>query len=516
MASRDDSDTPQQKAERATNSSPVDKVAIAVKHPGVFMETTELEAETGTKVTPPTSRSTSPSDQLKKRDEDEDGETIKKEEDVSDGIPEATEEEEDKTPVKRPKARRKGSKRSSKGKGSKAKADNRSSSKPDIKMEETDNDLSQGEDLVGGDATSSKTEDSSKTEALVKRGSEIEMSSDLAAAGGGAVASTSVKSEAASSADEGQDKDEAMSVTPRRSNRRQLLQQKKEEAKKAKTEAEEEDDVAGGGGDHGEDYQDQDDDGLEDEEAMDTGGGGGTGAEGERKDTAASSSVDRFEMESVCSELESVESGSTSARSTRRSQRADAVGNNSSKPPASKGKKGGAAPVRGSKKKMANSAANNRGKSRRAIFKRSATKAPTAVARAVTSDRIFYNGQYFCKGDIVSVVDVEGGVYYAQLKGFLTDQYCEKSGVITWLLPTTESPPPEQGFDPSTYIVGPEEELPRRLEHFTFVMHAPDDYFYYANAPYPTATVDKDQEYLLTRLGPKVRLLKPNGVPVFT
>ena len=64
--------------------------------------------------------------------------------------------------------------------------------------------------------------------------------------------------------------------------------------------------------------------------------------------------------------------------------------------------------------------------------------------------------------------------------------------------------------------MGPEEELPRRLEHFTFVMHAPDDYFYYANAPYPTATVDKDQEYLLTRLGPKVRLLKPNGVPVFT
>ena len=80
-------------------------------------------------------------------------------------------------------------------------------------MEETDNDLSQAEDLVGGDATSSKTEDSSKTEALVKRGSEIEMSSDLAAAGVGAVASTSVKSEAASSADEGQDKDEAMVKT---------------------------------------------------------------------------------------------------------------------------------------------------------------------------------------------------------------------------------------------------------------------------------------------------------------
>ena len=71
------------------------------------------------------------------------------------------------------------------------------------------------------------------------------------------------------------------------------------------------------------------------------------------------------------------------------------------------------------------------------------------------SPRFFLTqGQYYSRGDIVSVVDVEGGVYYAQLKGFLTDQYCEKSGVITWLLPTTDSPPPEEGFDPSTYIIG--------------------------------------------------------------
>ena len=43
-----------------------------------------------------------------------------------------------------------------------------------------------------------------------------------------------------------------------------------------------------------------------------------------------------------------------------------------------------------------------------------------------------------------------------------------------------------QGFDAATYIVGPEEELPRRLECFTFVTHAPADYFYYRHAPYPT------------------------------
>ena len=50
-----------------------------------------------------------------------------------------------------------------------------------------------------------------------------------------------------------------------------------------------------------------------------------------------------------------------------------------------------------------------------------------------------------------------------------------------------------QGFDAATYIVGPEEELPRRLECFTFVMHAPDDYFYYRHAPYPTKSHAPDQ-----------------------
>ena len=45
---------------------------------------------------------------------------------------------------------------------------------------------------------------------------------------------------------------------------------------------------------------------------------------------------------------------------------------------------------------------------------------------------VFYKGQYFTKGDVVSVTDVDGGIYYAQLRGFLTDQYCQKSCVITW------------------------------------------------------------------------------------
>ena len=83
------------------------------------------------------------------------------------------------------------------------------------------------------------------------------------------------------------------------------------------------------------------------------------------------------------------------------------------------------------------------------------------------------------------------------------------------LLPTTRSPEPEDGFDPATYVVGPEEEFPRKLEYFTFVMHAPDDYFYYKNAPYPTDAICSDQEYVLTRLGPKIRLVNASGKSVY-
>ena len=59
---------------------------------------------------------------------------------------------------------------------------------------------------------------------------------------------------------------------------------------------------------------------------------------------------------------------------------------------------------------------------------------------------------YYQVGDIVSLVDDNDDVYYAQIRGFLQDQYYEKSAVITWLLPTSASK--KEGFDPSTYILG--------------------------------------------------------------
>lgn len=124
-----------------------------------------------------------------------------------------------------------------------------------------------------------------------------------------------------------------------------------------------------------------------------------------------------------------------------------------------------------------------KGKGRRVIFKKSCTKAPTAVSTPVTSDYVFY-----------------------KIRGLLTDQYCEKSCVVTWLLPTQASPNMEEGFDPATYIIGPEEDIPRKLECVEFVMHAPSDYFKVRNTPFPSTHVDGcDSNFIWTRLTPQMR-----------
>ena len=57
-------------------------------------------------------------------------------------------------------------------------------------------------------------------------------------------------------------------------------------------------------------------------------------------------------------------------------------------------------------------------------------------------------------GDIVSVLDEGGRVYYALLRGFLEDQYAEKYAALTWLIPTTPNP---MTFDPSLFVLGDRE-----------------------------------------------------------
>jgi len=52
---------------------------------------------------------------------------------------------------------------------------------------------------------------------------------------------------------------------------------------------------------------------------------------------------------------------------------------------------------------------------------------------------------------VVSLLDRDGGVYYAVLRGFMTDQYANKFTVLTWLLPKVPNP---THFDPALFILG--------------------------------------------------------------
>ncbi|KAK0058665.1 GATA zinc finger domain-containing protein 1 [Biomphalaria pfeifferi] len=157
-------------------------------------------------------------------------------------------------------------------------------------------------------------------------------------------------------------------------------------------------------------------------------------------------------------------------------------------------------------KKTALSSTKNlstKGKGRRILFKKNQPmKAPAAVATVVTGESVFHKDQYYQIGDVVSLVDHDGGVYYAQLRGFLSDQYNEKSAVITWLLPTTNSPP--NRFDPNSFILGPEEDLPRKLDFMEFVCHAPSDYFRSRDSPYKTFDPEPKLCYIWTSIGPRI------------
>nr|XP_058152968.1 GATA zinc finger domain-containing protein 1 isoform X2 [Dasypus novemcinctus] len=128
-------------------------------------------------------------------------------------------------------------------------------------------------------------------------------------------------------------------------------------------------------------------------------------------------------------------------------------------------------------------------------------KAPESVSTIITAESIFYKGVYYQIGDVVSVIDEQDGKpYYAQIRGFIQDQYCEKSAALTWLIPTLSSP--RDQFDPASYIIGPEEDLPRKMEYLEFVCHAPSEYFKSRSSPFPTVPTRPEKGYIWTHVGP--------------
>ncbi|XP_004518818.1 GATA zinc finger domain-containing protein 1 [Ceratitis capitata] len=127
----------------------------------------------------------------------------------------------------------------------------------------------------------------------------------------------------------------------------------------------------------------------------------------------------------------------------------------------------------------------SRSRSRRNIFKKNPLKTPITQATTHVVESVFYKESYLQVGDIVSVVDEMQNIYYAQIRGLLVDNYSEKSAYLTWLIPTQASPEPRDGFDPASYLIGPDEELSRKLSALEFIMHAPSNYYHDRTTPFP-------------------------------
>ena len=54
-------------------------------------------------------------------------------------------------------------------------------------------------------------------------------------------------------------------------------------------------------------------------------------------------------------------------------------------------------------------------------------------------------------------------------------------------------------------LPGPEEELPRPMDCFEFVCHAPSEYFRSKSAPYPTPPTKPEVAYIWTSVGHEIR-----------
>lgn len=64
---------------------------------------------------------------------------------------------------------------------------------------------------------------------------------------------------------------------------------------------------------------------------------------------------------------------------------------------------------------------------------------------------LYLQGVAYEIGDVVSILDRGGGIYFALVRGFLQNCYAEKFAVLTWLIPTRPNP---KSFDPSRFVLG--------------------------------------------------------------
>ena len=101
------------------------------------------------------------------------------------------------------------------------------------------------------------------------------------------------------------------------------------------------------------------------------------------------------------------------------------------------------------------------------------TRHETIISNLNMSNSVYHRGYYLKIGDIVALFDLEDKetVFFAQIRAFLTDQYGQKSAVITWLVPINDKFKVRfaKDFNSENFILGPAEEYPRPLECMEFV-----------------------------------------------
>lgn len=152
--------------------------------------------------------------------------------------------------------------------------------------------------------------------------------------------------------------------------------------------------------------------------------------------------------------------------------------------------------TRSTRYKKSNNKQKTKSNSRRNLLKKgNCSKTPLLeCAQSKTATHVFHEGSYIQIGDIVSM-QCKGKTYYAQIRNFLIDSFNEKSAVISWLIPSRSSPNPNEEFDASTYLIGLEEDIPRRIEAMQFVQNAPSNYFKSNADPFPKPSIYEDDLY---------------------
>ncbi|VDL35435.1 unnamed protein product [Hymenolepis diminuta] len=132
--------------------------------------------------------------------------------------------------------------------------------------------------------------------------------------------------------------------------------------------------------------------------------------------------------------------------------------------------------------KFFNGSTNSKSKSRRQLLKSIPLKISPPKPCIRLETRYFHRGIWYQIGDIVSLIDIEGGEYYAQIRTFIIDSHEDAHVVLTWLVPTVEAT--RGKFEASKYVIGMEEDVPRRIECVAFYAHCPSDYFRPVDSPY--------------------------------